>query len=255
MLTYEERSQYCQNPTGIKLFQLMAEKKTNLAISLDVTKSADLIHLADLLGPEICILKTHIDIVDDFSQALTAELQALASRHDFIIFEDRKFADIGNTVKHQYGGGLYHIASWAPITNAHTLPGSSIIEGMKEVGLSFGNGLLLLAQMSTKGNLFTDQYTKQTIDLALSYPEFVIGFICQQKLSQAPHLIHMTPGVQLSSLGDNLGQQYISPKTAIFERDNDLIIVGRGIYKAKNPLEAARHYREQGWQAYQAKFR
>ena len=35
----------------------------------------------------------------------------------------RKFADIGHTVIEQYGGGMYKIASWAHLINAHALPG------------------------------------------------------------------------------------------------------------------------------------
>lgn len=39
--------------------------------------------------------QTHIDIISDFDMDLVAQLQALATKHDFLIWEDRKFADIG----------------------------------------------------------------------------------------------------------------------------------------------------------------
>jgi len=251
VLDYGARADRCSHPLSQQLFHLMAEKQTNLAVAADLTVKQQVLDLADQIGPEICLFKTHVDIIADFDEDFTQQLQALAEQHNFLIFEDRKFADIGNTVALQYGAGIYHIADWAHITNAHIVPGPGIIAGLKKIGQPKGNGLLLLAQMSSTGTMAKGDYTKTTVALAEEYQDFVIGFICQQRLTDQPQFIHMTPGVKLAAGGDDLGQQYITPHKAIVEQGNDIIIVGRGIYHADSPLTEAKRYRKAGWDAYQ----
>ncbi|MCH9611207.1 MAG: Orotidine 5'-phosphate decarboxylase [Chlamydiales bacterium] len=248
MPSYSERAKSCLNPAGAKLLRLLDEKKSNLCLSCDVTTSKELLELADRLGPEICLLKTHIDIIEDFTPDLTHRLQELADKHGFMLFEDRKFADIGNTVRLQYGSGIYRISDWADITNAHLTPGPGVIEGLKRVGLEKGRGLLLLAQMSSAGAL---THPEIAVQWAQEHAEFVIGFIATSRLCD--DFIHMTPGVQLKEGTDALGQRYLTPQEVIGKRGSDIIIVGRAIYQAEDPLSAAKAFRELAFDAYQVK--
>lgn len=249
-LSYAERANLCLSQLGKNLFNLLDDKQTNLALSADVTESQKLLELADTVGPDICVLKTHIDIIKDFTPDLTQELVKLARKHRFYIFEDRKFADIGNTVKNQYSGGIYHIADWAEIINAHSLPGPGIVKGLAEVGRKKNRGLLLIAEMSSADNLFDPAYIQSTLEIAETHADFVIGFITQHSLSDDPHWINMTPGVKLNTGGDDLGQLYVTPEMAINQNGADIIIVGRGIMASENPQQEAQKYRETAWKCY-----
>lgn len=249
-LPFHKRAELCNNPTAKTLFHLMEEKETNLAVNADVTTKQALLDFANQVGPHICILKTHVDILEDFDIDFIHELQKLAKSHQFLLFEDRKFADIGTIAKMQYLHGLYKIASWADITNAHILPGPGIIQGLKEAGLPMGRGLLLLAEMSSKGSLATGSYTESAVTMAKEDPDFVIGFITQHRLTEDPRFLHLTPGVKLAPDSDPLGQQYQTPERVIKENGSDIMIVGRGISQAQNPAEEAARYRKAGFSAY-----
>ena len=165
-LSYEARLPHAQNAMARRCLEIMLAKRSNLAFSVDVATEAEMLRLADAVGPHICVLKTHVDIFDAWTPESEAALTALAEKHNFLVFEDRKFADIGNTVVSQYGGGVYHIARWSHLTNAHLVPGPGIIAGLRQAGAPLGRGLLLLAEMSSAGNLATGEYTAAVLKAA-----------------------------------------------------------------------------------------
>ncbi|KAF2789319.1 orotidine-5'-phosphate decarboxylase [Melanomma pulvis-pyrius CBS 109.77] len=117
-------------PLASYLLRLMSIKQTNLCLSADVETAAELLAVAEEVGDAICILKTHCDTVSDWSERTAKALKEIARRKHFLVFEDRKFADIGETVRKQYTGGFHRIADWAEITNAHILPGPAIVDAL-----------------------------------------------------------------------------------------------------------------------------
>ncbi|KAB8215504.1 humps family-domain-containing protein [Aspergillus novoparasiticus] len=264
-LTYSARASKHPNALVKKLFEVAEAKKTNVTVSADVTTTKELLDLADRLGPYIAVIKTHIDILSDFSEETIIGLKALAEKHNFLIFEDRKFIDIGNTVQKQYHGGTLRISEWAHIINCSILPGEGIVEALAQTASAedfpYGSerGLLILAEMTSKGSLATGQYTTSSVDYARKYKKFVMGFVSTRHLgevqsevsspSEEEDFVVFTTGVNLSSKGDKLGQQYQTPESAV-GRGADFIIAGRGIYAAPDPVEAAKRYQKEGWDAY-----
>jgi uridine monophosphate synthetase len=250
--SFTQRSQLAKSQVGVKLMSIMEQKKSNLILSADVVSSSELLKLADELGSEICMIKTHMDMIEDFNyQQVIPALQVLAKKHNFLIMEDRKFADIGNTVLHQYTGGVHKISEWADLVTVHGLLGEGILNTFSQVCRE-DQGIMLIAQLSNSGNLIDTTYTSTCVDLANKYPKLVAGLICGEKLSNNLGILHCTPGVNLNTSKDQYDQQYTSPEWVIGELESDLIIVGRGIYQSESPLESARKYRSAAWSTYSA---
>ncbi|XP_050318039.1 uridine 5'-monophosphate synthase [Bactrocera neohumeralis] len=257
-LSFEHRATLAKSELAKQLFHLMASKKTNLCLAADLTKSDEILNIAEICGPYICVLKTHVDIVEDFDEAFIQKLRCLADKHNFLIMEDRKFADIGNTVSLQYGKGVYKIANWADLVTAHALSGRSILQGLK-AGLADSasdgrkHGVFLLAELSNSGSLIDAKYSEAASKIATEGADidFVAGVVCQSaSCFHFPGLVQLTPGVKIDDTVDQLGQQYQTPEHVVQERGADIGVVGRGILQAKCVEKAAALYRDRLWAAY-----
>lgn len=214
------------------------------------------------LGPYIAVFKTHIDLVGDFGDDTVQGLRSLAKKHNFMIFEDRKLVDIGNTVQKQYHEGALRISEWAHIVNLSILGGDGIVHALTQTitdpdfPYRDERGFLLLAEMTSKGSLATGTYTEECMRVARENSESLIGFVATRALVAGNDEAHpgedfivFTTGINIASKGDKLGQQYQTPADAV-RRGADFIIAGRGIYASSDPVEAAKRYQQEGWQAY-----
>ncbi|KAI5651933.1 orotidine 5'-phosphate decarboxylase / HUMPS family domain-containing protein [Phthorimaea operculella] len=251
VMPYEKRAELATSQIAKQLFTIMATKKTNLCLSVDLTSTTKILDLLEKVGEHICLVKTHVDIIEDFSDSFITNLKNLATRYNFLILEDRKFADIGNTVLQQYLKGLYKIGEWADCVTVHSLPGEGILKALNGSTNGVSRGVFLLAEMSSEGNLITPDYTEATVKMAEKYPDLIAGFVCQKKDSFTnPGVIQLTPGVQLESATDDLGQVYNTPEKVVLENGGDLMVVGRGIVAAKSPESQAVIYKDALWKCY-----
>ena len=106
------------------------------------------------MAPHACCLKTHADGVADWQRAgVESKLRELAQKHDLLLFEDRKLADIGATVADQVRLGA---GRWADLVTAHAVAGEGVLAGIKagleKAGMDkAARGVLMVAQMSSSG--------------------------------------------------------------------------------------------------------
>lgn len=249
-LTLLKRMDMLGSSIGMKLSKIIMEKKTNLVFSVDISNKTEFLKLVNEVGPYICILKTHIDVVNDFDSDLIKKLIKMKEHYNFLIMEDRKFSDTGDIVIKQYCDGPFHIRDWADIVTVHGVMGRATIEGLVEMMKDYHEerGILILAEAYGEHDLTDARYHRRIFEMAEEYHESVLGFMSQRRLFQDEYrFIYATPGVNIDNHQDHMLQTYRTPESIIGQDKSDLIIVGRAIYESDNVKEAAKQYKESGW--------
>ena len=245
-------------PIAKKYMETVCKKQSLVVLAADKKTMNELNKLIDDVGDYISALKTHVDLIDDWTKEGWRDFVSKAKEKDLLIFEDRKHGDIGKIVRDQMGG-IYDSKSWADLITAHLISGPSILDGMQEAWDSVNKegGVLLLAQMSSEGNLLElPGYTDSVVKIGKKHP-ICFGFIgngsnheeiikLRQQVGEEKMI--WTPGVNLNSNDAELGQRYGDPKKAILS-GSDAIIIGSGIHKASNPAEMALKYAKISWDA------
>ena len=232
-------------------------KRSLVILAADRPKMAGLYDILEGVHRHVVALKTHVDLVQDWTRDGWAEFCNRVIDKGMMIFEDRKFADIGKISLAQMGG-VYDIQNWADLVTAHLISGPDIVDGLQAAWTDVNRkgGVLLLAQMSSRGNLLHSAYTDAVVSTGLSHPG-VFGFIGNGSNSEELRELRKkvgsdkmiwTPGVNFSNEDGEMGQRYGDPYEAVMA-GSDGIIIGSGIHQADSPPVAARAYAEASWQA------
>ena len=243
------------SPMAKRYMEVASIKQSLVCLAADRNTMAGLFGLMEAVGPHVAALKTHVDLVDDWSPEAWGAFCKAANEADLLIFEDRKFADIGKISRSQMAG-IYDIRSWSDLVTAHLISGPDIVDGLQAGWNDVGRtgGVLLLAQMSSRGNLLHPDYTREVVEKGTPH-DGVFGFIgngsrpaelATLRSAVGEGKMIWTPGVNLAVGDGEMGQRYGDPTEAVLA-GSDCIIVGSGIHKADDPAAAAAAYAEASW--------
>lgn len=252
-----ERWARMEAPITRRYMATAARSRSLVCLAADRPTVSGILELVYEVGPHLAALKTHVDLVTDWTEAGWDKVRAAADEADLLLFEDRKFADIGAITRQQMHG-LYGIASWADVVTSHLISGPDIVDGCMAAWADVGRngGVLLLAQMSSRGNLLAGAYSDAVVAHGRSH-DGVMGFIGNGSRPEELRDLRSrvgegrmiwTPGVNLAVGDGAMGQRYGHPREAVLA-GSDAIIVGSGIHKADDPVAAAKAYAEASWQA------
>ena len=189
----------------------------------DVTSMKELFTQLDYYGSKIGILKLHIDTFKDFSLENLLKLQEYKEKYKLLIWEDRKFGDIGNIMIKQIKHSAYCYEDWVDMFSIHGITGFESINAVIDSNLKFK--WILVGQLSSSENLITTEYTERCKEIYKQNVN-IIGMVCQEYLG--PEFIHIVPGISKHVEGDNQGQKY---STVVDKSFADFFVVGRSISK------------------------
>jgi len=217
-------------------------------VALDLPTAEEAIRLAERLAPHVGSFKVGLELLMGPGPATVAAIRQLGKP----VFADAKLADIPHTVEAaaRQLGGLG--ARWVSV---HASGGVDMIKaavaGLAEGARGHETGILavtVLTSLAATGLAsvgVSGTVGKQAARLAkLAAAAGAEGVVCSVRelgdvAQVAPGLLRVTPGIRPEGASSDDQVRVATPVEAI-KRGADLIVIGRPITRAKDPVAAAR---------------
>lgn len=216
-----------------------------LIVALDFDNESKALSLVEKLDPNKCALKVGSEL---FTLLGTHFVKQLIKRQ-FKVFLDLKFHDIPNTVANACKAGA-ELGVW--MMNVHASGGMSMMQAARDAIDSYGiNRPILIAvtvltsfnqnELSTIGvNTPLQDHVKRLA--ILTQESGLDGVVCSAlevkliKEACNTQFITVTPGIRLTSHSTDDQSRIMTPKRAI-EEGSDYLVIGRPITQSINPEE------------------
>lgn len=214
-----------------------------LIVALDFDNELHALRLIEKLDPKDCALKVGSEMFTLFGTQFVKKV----IRQEFKVFLDLKFHDIPNTVAKACKAGA-DLGVW--MMNVHASGGLSMMQAAKTAMEAYGADRPILIAVTVLTSF--DQNELTHIGIKTPIPEHVRklaeltkesgldGVVCSaqevkaMKQTCGPQFITVTPAIRLISDSRNDQARVMTPKKAI-EEGSDHLVIGRPITQSLNP--------------------
>lgn len=229
----------------------MSEARKRIAVALDASDKGRILELARLLAPETGVLKVGLEAFCAHGPALVAEVAARAP-----VFLDLKLHDIPNTV----GGAAAAAArTGAAILNVHAgggremmrIAGAGAREAAAKAGLPVPRVIAVTVLTSLDAAALAEvgiEGTPRTAALRLAVlakESGLDGVVCSPeeivaiRAACGPGFLLVVPGIRPAGSAASDQKRIATPGSAA-KAGADLLVIGRPITGAADPVTAAR---------------
>lgn len=219
-----------------QLKSIIRDKNTKVCVSIDWNDPERVLNLLEQIAPYICMVKLHYDLLNvptEHRLQFMERLYILIQNHNFAVFADRKLVDIPSIVEKQI---ITLARTYLPTFVTGYLHHGDSLEAYERTK----QNVFLVASMSSASFGQADPLYVQRVISSARNNSIVAGVISQEKLDD--NLFHLVPGIKLNAGTDGMGQKYRTPEDV--KDFADVIIVGRGITEADDPVATVKEYRE-----------
>ena len=219
-----------------------------IVLPLDVATEAEARALAAQLAPEVGVLKIGLELFT----AVGPSVLSVGREHDRDVFLDLKLHDIPETVERAVSAAAAHGVRYLTV---HASGGEAMLRRAADRAERASSGRMTLLAVTVLTSLSIEDLRAigvnrdseaQVVSLAkLAFGCGVRGFVCsplevaalRKELGASATLV--VPGVRPSGAASGDQQRIATPEEAI-RSGADLLVIGRPIRDARDPVAAAR---------------
>ncbi len=206
------------------------EKKTRLILALDVTNREDALRIAEEVWESVDAIKVGYPLVLATGLGIIREIAEFAP-----VIADFKVADIPHTNR-LICDQVFEAGAEAVIVQGFT--GKDSLEACIEVASEYKKDVFVVSEMSHPGGVqFLRAAAEPIAKMALEAGAF--GLVAPATRPERVREIRKVIGYKLTIISPGVGAQG-GKASDVIAAGADWVIVGRSIYKAENPGEAAK---------------